>query len=366
MPYSRRGLSVSSSNEHQDKPDSATQSLFSPRLSRAAGRPLNWFRHSSGCVVLAIVSLWVSPATSQQALTSDLAQGQQLLSHLSLNSADSSADMAIFHELGVARSQQVLLAVVANGQATTATSQDWIAMHRAYDAIIELNIGEQQLFKASIFANLQDAAYRHFEGDYVVALAAARRALDLEQRSGETATLSIPWKNIGDDLLQLGRTDEAATAFYEARKFIQDPTASVAADLWGKIISLESSRGNGAVALSESVAFLQAANPSTPAGFRAGASLASANLEIDQAHYENAISRIHEALSAIKGAPDAILYAYQAIHLLMTLGLQAMQSMPYEQALSFCSRLDKDFPGLPISVSGFAREVGNHRRRLAG
>jgi len=318
-------------------------------------------------VFLGTVLLWAYPASSQQALNGDLAQGEDLIGRISQNKVpDPSADQAVFRQLGVARSEQVLMAVVANGQTPAATSQDWTAMHRAYDAIIELNAGEQQLFKASIFANLQDNAYRHNEGDYVAALAAARQALDLQQRSGQSATLSIPWKNVGEDLIQLGRTDEAASALYQARQLIQDPTASLSADLWGEIISLESSRGNSAVALSESKAFLQAADPSAPAGFRAAALVAAANVEIDQYHYDNAISRIHESLSAIKGAPDATLFAYQAIDSLLTLGLQAMQSMPFDQALSLCGHLDKDFPGLPISISGFAREVGNHRRRLAG
>ena len=118
--------------------------------------------------------------------------------------------------------------------ASTATSNDWVELHHAYHALIELNVGQQRLFAASIFANLS-AAYRHNEEDYTAALAAARQALDLEQRSGETATLSIPWRNLAEDLIHLGRVDEGAAAFYEARKFVQDPTSSFAGDLWGEI-----------------------------------------------------------------------------------------------------------------------------------
>ena len=305
-------------------------------------------------------------ASSQQTAPTDLAQGKDLIAHLSQSTAPNpSADQAVFQQFG-ARSEQLLMAVVANGQTPTATSQDWADMHRAYDALIELNVGQQQLFKASIYANLQDAAYRHNEGNYLAALAAARQALDLQQRSGETTTLSIPWRNLGDDLIQLGRVDEGAAALYQARKFIQDPNSSQAADLWGEIISLESSRGNAAIARTESDAFLRAATAYTPAVFRAGALLAAANVAIvDHRDYE-ATTHIHEALTAIKGAPDAMLYAYKAIDELLSLGLEAMQSMPYDQAMSLCDRFDKEFPGLPIPISGFAREVGNHRRRLAG
>lgn len=317
--------------------------------------------------LLGVLVLCACNASSQQPAPADIAQGKELIAHLSPNTTrDASADEAQFRQLGLTRSEQVLMAVVDNGQTSAATSEDWVEMHRAYDALIELNVGQQQLFKASIYANLQDSAYRYDEGDYVAALAAARQALDLQQRSGQTATLSIPWKNLGEDLIQLGRIDEAASALYQARQLIVDPTAPLAADLWCKIVSLESSRGNSVSARNESEAFLRGAGPTAPPVFRASALLAAANVAMDDHHYDEAASRIHESLVAIKGAPEASLFAYQAIDALLSLGMDATQSLPYDEALRLCDRLDKDFPGLPISISGFAREVGNHRRRLAG
>lgn len=317
--------------------------------------------------LLWVFALGIGVACAQQSPPSDLAQGRDILAHLSpKSSTDQAADQVVFEQFGVDRSQKLLLAVVANGLASTATSDDWAEVHHAYDALIELNVGQQRLFAASIFANLQDAAYKHNEEDYTAALAAARQALDLEQRSGETATLSIPWRNLAEDLIHLGRIDEGAAAFYQARKFVQDPTSSFAGDLWGEIISLESSRGNSTVARTEADDFLRAAVPSAPAVFRAHALLAAANLAMDDHRYDDAIAQIHQALTAIKGVPDATLVAYQAIDALMALGLDAMQTIPYDQALTLCDRLDKEFPGLPISISGFAREIGNHRRRLSG
>jgi CHAT domain-containing protein/tetratricopeptide (TPR) repeat protein len=326
-----------------------------------------WWSVSSVSALFCTFLLCVYPASSQQPVPADLAQGKDLIARLSRTSSpDPSADAVLFQQLGIARSEKVLLAVVANGSGSAATADDWAGMHRAFDALIELNAGQQQLFKASIYANLQDTAYRYDEGDYVAALGAARQALDLQQRAGQTVTLSIPWKNVGEDLIHLGRIDEGASALYQARKLIQDPTAPLAADLWGEIISLESSRGNPVAAHNESEAFLRAAGATTPAAFRSEALLAAANVAMDDHRYEDAVARIHEAVAAQKGAPDTTLVTIQALNALLSLTLEAMQSMPYDQALSLCDRLDKEFPGLPVSISEFAREIGNHRRRLAG
>jgi len=295
-----------------------------------------------------------------------LAQGLSLLSRLSSHAADPAADAATFRQVGTDTSQKSLLAVVGKGMSRDATAEDWANMHRAYDALVELYVGEQQLLKAGIFAGLQDSAYGHNEGDYQAALVAARQALDLEQRSGLTQTISIPWVNLGNDLIHLGRIDEGADALYKAREFLQDPTSSLAADIWTRIVALESSRGNSAAAHRESEAFLQNAGSNTPAAFRADALLAAANLDIDDQRYDQAIARVHQALALLKGAKDAETVGYRALNVLMTIGLKAMENMPVDQALSLCSRLDKDFPGLPISVSGFSHEVANHRRRLSG
>jgi CHAT domain-containing protein len=329
--------------------------LMQTRTTRAVSALL-------GCVLFAF-----SPAGSQQAAPADSAEGKDLLAQLSATSSpDAAADETVFQRYGLERSEKLLLTVVTTGRNPAATTDDWAAMHRALDALIELNVDRQQLFKASIYAGMQDSAYRSCEGDYAAALAAARQALDLQQRAGITATLSVPWQSIGADLVHLGRIDEGKAALLQAHQLIQDPTSSLAADIWREIISIESSQGNAAVAHSESEAFLRAAGPSTPAVFRANALLAAAAVAMDDHRFDDAASRIHEALHAIKGSPDATLFAYQAIDALLSLGMEAMQSLPYDEALSICARLDKDFPGLPISIAGFAHEIANHRRLLSG
>lgn len=317
--------------------------------------------------LLCLLILSVRPVVAQQAGTTDLAEGQSLIARLAGGIAPvPAADQALFQQIGIDQSQKVLMAVVSNGSAPAATADDWKQMHHALDALIELNVGQQQLLKASIFASLQDAAYRNHEADYIAALSAAREALDLQERSGQTLTLNIPWNNIGEDLIHLDRLDEAADDFYQARKLTTDPTTSLGADLWRKIITLELSRGNAEVAHTESQAFLAAATPSTPAAFRAEAQLAASQVDIAGQHYDDAIAHIHLSLAVIKTDPNPLVIAYQAIDTLLSLGLEAMESMPYDQALVICEQIDKGFPGLPISVSGFGREVGNHRRLLAG
>ena len=316
----------------------------------------------AGCFLLAL-----STAQAREAAPTDLAEGKELVLHLSpASSPDAAADEAVFQHYGLDRAEKLLISVVTNGQNLNATADDWAGMHRALDGLIELNVDQQRLFKASIYGNMQDFAYRHDEGDYVAALAAARQALDLQQRAGVTATLYIPWRNLGEELIHLGRVDEGAAAFRQARKFITDPSGSFAGDLWGEIIAVESSRGNSVVAHTESEAFLKAANDSTPAMFRADALLAAAQVAIDDKRYDDAITHIHEAAHLLKGVPDATRTAYQAMDLLATLGMGAMQTMPYDQAIALCGRLDKEFPGLPISVSSLGHLVANQRRRLAG
>ncbi len=303
----------------------------------------------------------------QQPVSTDVAAGRELIAHLKPTSArEPFANQAVFEEMGFERAEKLMFAVEVYGSGASATPDDWAALHRALDGLIELKSTQAEFLKASIYATLQESAYRRDEGDYVAALAAARQAMDLQQRSGEVASISIPWKSIGEDLIQLGLMDEAAEALAQARSLLKDPQASYAADLWSEIISLESARGHSADAHREAEAFLHEASPLTSAAFRAYASLAAANLAIDDQRYDDAISLTHQALRAMKGSPDVTVLGYQAINTLLALGMQAMQSMPYEEAITLCQRLEKDFPGLPVSLSGFAHEVLNHRRRLAG
>lgn len=301
-----------------------------------------------------------APSTAQ---VTELDQGREVVAGLTGNP---SQDHVRFRQLGPERAAALLTSVVQQGQGSAATPDDWVAMHRALNGLIELCTSQQQLFKASIYANLQDFAFRRNEGDYRAALSAARQALDLQQRSGETATLSIPWKNIAEDLILLGRIDEGKTALYQAHSLMQDATSPLAADVWSKIVSVESMRGNTVVAHREADSFLQTSHRSAPAIFKGRAFLAAANLAIDDHHYPQAVGRVREALDAVKAAPEATTFTFEAADTLLLLGMEAMQTMPYEDALLLCKQLDTDFPDLPFPIAGFARQVAKHRRRLAG
>ena len=289
----------------------------------------------------------IAAAPAQPPVT-DLAEGRSLIARLSpRTSPDPTADQAIFRGVGTARSNQLLVAVVTHGFDPAATTEDWTEMHRAYDALVELYVGDQQYFKAAIFAGMQDFSYRHFEGDYASAVTAARQALDLQQRAGQgaAATLAIPWENLGEELFHIGRIDEGLAALYQAHTIVQDPTSSFAAHIWTKIISLESARGNSVAAHTEADAFLRAADPSTPQGFRAAALLASANVAIDEHRYDDAAARVHEAMAAAKGIDDANLINLEAYNVVLTLGLEAMKTLPLDQAITLCNRIDGEFGG---------------------
>ncbi|HWG21788.1 MAG TPA: CHAT domain-containing protein [Terracidiphilus sp.] len=304
---------------------------------------------------------------SQQVPGADLAQGRELVARLSASTPpDISADDALFHQVGYDQAVKALLAVQSQGSGPAATSEDWLAMHRALTGLVELFTAQKQYLKAGIFATLQESAYIRCEGDYNAAFAAARQALDLQQQSGELATLYLPWKNIAQDLIHLGRIKEGEAAFAQAHSLLHGSTDSMAGDLWRELIAAESSNGDSAAAHKESEEFLRAAGPATPPAFRAYSLLAAADVAMDDHRYADATARIHESLRAIKGDPNPTLFGYEALNTLLTLGLQAIDSMPYDQALSFCKSLDKDFPGMPVPMSSFAHEILNHRRRLAG
>src|SRR5208337_3489274 len=94
--------------------------------------------------------------------------------------------------------------------------------------------------------------------------------------------------------------------------------------------------------------------------------LAQSSVAAADKKYDEAVNLIHSALTATKDDPDSTYFPYEATTSLLTIGMDAMETTPYAEALALCGRIDKEFPDLPISVTGFARQVRDHRRRLAG
>ena len=150
------------------------------RLTGAAGK--GWRRGPAGaasfrCLALLLLGVGCLGQTPAPAPTeADYSAGLALMAQLT-GSAD--ADSAVFKGIGAERSTAELMAVVARGQAQSATSADWSQMHRALAAIVELFTSEGQPFKASLFSNLQAIYYESDEADYEAALAADQQALSL-------------------------------------------------------------------------------------------------------------------------------------------------------------------------------------------
>jgi CHAT domain-containing protein len=300
---------------------------------------------------------------SQSQPDDTLAAGREFVAALKL---DQAADAAVFQQVGQERSAVLMTAVMSRGQGVSATTREWTDMHRALNGLIELYVAKGELFRAAVFGNLQDQYYRNDEGDYTAALAAARQALDLQQRSGQPATLYIGWKNVGEDLIRLGRVDEGLDALYQAHRSIDDPSGSAASVIWRGIVHGEISRHNLEAARRESDAFVrQSEATATPQLFRGSALLARADLEMEEAHYGNALDSVKAASLAVTGK-EAELFLYEPVYALMSLGLVAMESLPYADAMALIGRIDHEFPKLPFPISAYARQMLDYRRRLAG
>jgi len=293
----------------------------------------------------------------------DYSAGLALIAQLK-GSPDS--DAPAFQKIGAEQSTTELMAVVARGQAQSATTVDWTQMHRALDALIELFTSQGQLFKASLFANLQAVYYESDEADYEAALAASRQALALQIKSGESKTLYIPYKNVGEDLIRLGRIEEGLDSLRHAHQIAGDPGNSVDGIIMGKIVEVELSQQDMEAAHRDSAAFGEAASHSPSKLFRGRALLAQSSAAVADNRYDDAVTLIHAALAATKDDADSKYFPYEATTSLLMIGMSAMETVPYAEALTLCGRIDKEFPDLPISVSGFARQIRDHRRRLAG
>ncbi len=317
-----------------------------------------------GCLVCILLSFQCfGQVVAKSPTEADYSAGVALIAQLK---GSSEADAAIFQATGADLCVTELMAVTARGQAQSATAADWAQMHRALAALVELFTWQGQTFKASLFANLQAVYYEGDEADYEAALAASRQALELQIKSGESKTLYIPYKNVGEDLIRLGRIQEGLDALRHAHQIAGDPGNSVDGIILDKIVEVELSLQDMEAAHRDSASFAEAAKQSTSKLFRGRALLAQSSVAAADKKYDDAINLIHAALIATKDDPDSKYFPYEATTSLLTVGMGAMETIPYTEALALCGRIDKEFPDLPISVSDFARKIRDHRRRLAG
>jgi CHAT domain-containing protein len=295
--------------------------------------------------------------------TATYAAGLALIAQLH---GDEKADALVLKQVNLDTAQTALSAVMSHGQGAAATPADWTAMHRAVDGLIEVSILRDQIFKASVMSNLQAMLYHNDEQDELASLAASRRDLDLQQRSGVRGTLYICWENIGQSLIRLGRVDEGANALREALAVVDDPNSASAASIWQEYIEVLSGQGNTAETHRQLEAFLTRSATVPSKLYRGRALLTKAGVETAEAHYDAALDSLHSAMTALKGDEHEAEFKFEVLLRLLTVGSAAMDSAPYPEAKALCERMDKEFPGMPISVSGFAHQVLNHRRRLNG
>jgi len=222
------------------------------------------------------------------------------------------------------------------------------------------------LFREAVRLQAQSVVERA-EEQYEAALATARRALDLQTRSGQTATLHMHWSGIGANLLSLGRVDEAVDAFRRARLDLEADRTPRGAAARRDLVRAELARHDRNAAVRELDAFATAAIQAPPV-FQARAKLAASDLAIADGHPEAALALIREAQTLLVGDTDAAVATVQleAVGQMLMLVLEAAATLPYDEALALAARLDRPDSGLPVQVAPFARMAARARRRLAG
>jgi CHAT domain-containing protein/tetratricopeptide (TPR) repeat protein len=300
-----------------------------------------------------------APAAQDEGLVT---AGRQLLAQLRFQPQQ---DATVFTGFGIDHAVAALSAVMARGQATTATADDWIDLHRSLDALVELHEIHGDFFRASLYANFQNVYYRNHEQDYEAALAASRNALELQQRSGQTSTLFLNWMNVAENLSSLGRIDEALGDYHQARKLLDDPTSPQAARLRRETIQAELAGKHRDAAQTDLEEFLQQ-SPSAPPLFHAEALMAQADVFNEDGKHTSVLDSVQEALRVMKGQAKADDFSYEAASQLMICVLASMRSLSYDEAMALAKRIDTEFPSLPFPVSPFAQAAMRLRRRLAG
>jgi CHAT domain-containing protein len=291
-----------------------------------------------------------------------LEAGRRFTAELKL---DSEADAKLFQAAGLDRAVALLSAVTSRGQQPDATTGDWAAMHRATAGLVELYVQKGELFRASLLAYVQSLHYRNFERDHAAALGAARQALELQRKSGVTENIDIAWSAVASEQISLGRLDEAAAGLRQARDTTTDQFANRAARLWRDIVQVELARHRRPEAAVELARLLDVAR-AAPVYFRGQALLAQADVRMEAGEYDAALESIQSARQGMKGDSNAAEFDYEAVNLLMTCVLDAMNVLPYAESLALSRRIDTEFQGLPVEVAPFAQLAMRTRRRLAG
>jgi len=151
---------------------------------------------------------------------------------------------------------------------------------------------------------------------------------------------------VAGNLISLGRLEEAAASLREARGAATDPFADRAARQWRDLVQVELARRRRPEAAAEMARFLDLAR-AAPAYFRGQALLAQSDMRMEAGEYGEALESIQSARQAMKGDSKAADFDYELVNLLMTCVLDAMNTLPYAEALTLSRRIDTEFQGLP-------------------
>jgi len=263
--------------------------------------------------ILAILCLGVTCASGQTPTANYLPVARDFVRGLT---QDPAKDTVAFQSVGRAPAQAMLMQVFNQGMAPSASLDDWADLHLALSGLMEFHAEQSdpnELYQASIFAGMQDYAYRDHEGNYARALEAAQASLELAQRSGLIQTIYTNWANAGRDLLSLGRIDEAVADLRKARDLIP-PTylySNNAAHVWRDLVSAELAGQNLAVVSDEVDSFLQTAALATPF-FRAEAQLANADLKMAKGKYGEVPTIVSAAMKLVVDPLERATFGYEA------------------------------------------------------
>ncbi len=238
-------------------------------------------------------------------------------------------------------------------------------MHRAVSGLVEVYLIEGNPLKASVFSNIQSQLYRNYDEDEARALEAAQRALALKRTAGETSSLFVDQAAIGTILLALGRPGEAVVSFRAARDGEPDPLSNHAAIQWRSIVQADLAMSDVKAARADAHAFSQRALRA-PASFRAHSLLASSEVDAAENQFDAALDDVKSARALVQQDPARETMEIECAATLATLVLDTTRSLPFDEALALAERIDREFPGLVIEITPFARAAIRSRERLSG
>ena len=245
------------------------------------------------------------------------------------------------HAIGDDRAERLLTAVISHIDANTAARPDWVYLHRAADALIELETMRGNALKASVYASLQDGYYRTLDQDYAAALRASRRALDLHRTSGATATLPLSLAAVARNLRSTGQPRQAAGLYLEAMALENKP--EIVLDLIHAYLDDHD----------PAAARAQLGRITRPDVASLGASdIAAASRDFDEA-----TARLIDARAAGASSIDLMARA-------LSLVLDGVQTLSRADAGALVGKLKTSFPESPIDA--FSQPLLRHRRLIAG